>query len=1020
MRILFLLLFSLFVGTNGVKMDAIQIVKTLTKEEEMSSWPEYHHIWSDFPRTSGLTSITFCIRFQISSFTDARPAPTTHGIYALWGPGLDKSELIPPLYWPDRYLWKWDIYDPPSKINIGFDSELASFLNLNPKDAFEFVFNSNADHINIMEWHNVCMGYDTITKTYSHFQNGKKQVQFKHGYTVDKVSEFTNLTIGWGNVGIFTDMNVWNKLLSDQEMIDFTTCANMIEGTHFSWDINKWHINSTLEEKGKVKKILIRQEELCLRDMSKRIELFKPDGRGLNWESSDKLCRAFQGQLLKPPESFIEYEWQAEEFYRLFKAHPLLDAGYWMRGISAIYTTKQGEIPISQYTWIDPLDNRVLKTPPETILPEWVRWPEPSRKCYIRYTCGGEFDSCMWGRGVASQQRCSRVLGGAACTFEAPVWLTLRGLCSETKLDTTFKLLEPLEYSKDRAFGGTYGGSIKRNNVSLNWEIASPDNFRRATYNGSKLYPLGRNTWQITNDTCTGAGSVQISLILTACSMEQFTCDDGLCVGMDKRCDRKQDCEDLSDEKGCRLVSFDKEKYLKDIPPPPVGDSDENYYPSNSGNSSNDDLDEDMDSGINKLNVDLKVELIRILKIEEVNNVFVTQFKLEIIWKDSRLEYWNLKEDGNMNTLTEKEKQEIWIPKLVFHNTESKHVTLDDEKQHVSVVKHGDFKYNGIDTKDNIFVFKGTENYLVSKRIYDISWICEYNMIWYPFDTQKCSMEFVMGGSSGDFVKLIDAELTYSGPDDLTKYFIRSRSMKATRLDNGMFGVRVEVSLGRRLLATLMTVYFPTVLLNVIGHCTNFFKEFFFEAVITVNLTCMLVLTNMFINVSNNLPETSYIKMMDAWLIFNLILPFVEVLLHTYMDMLRSDDERSVNHHGTSVSIGEGVVNSEDKMKQDQKQPMMTLPNNVVTVAPADQEVKLDNDETYARAGVGMALVSRREDEQVAALKFYYAKLATFNMDNKEKLSMAKRFALYYNPILALTFVVAYWSLGIFKYNYPD
>ena len=38
----------------------------------------------------------------------------------------------------------------------------------------------------------------------------------------------------------------------------------------------------------------------------------------------------------------------------------------------------------------------------------------------------------------------------------------------------------------------------------------------------------------------------------------------------------------------------------------------------------------------------------------------------------------------------------------------------------------------------------------------------------------------------------------------------------------------------------------------------------------------------MFINVSNQLPKTSYIKMMDVWLIFNLILPFAEVLLHTY------------------------------------------------------------------------------------------------------------------------------------------
>ena len=60
---------------------------------------------------------------------------------------------------------------------------------------------------------------------------------------------------------------------------------------------------------------------------------------------------------------------------------------------------------------------------------------------------------------------------------------------------------------------------------------------------------------------------------------------------------------------------------------------------------------------------------------------------------------------------------------------------------------------------------------------------------------------------------------------------------------------------------------------------------------ITVNLTCMLVLTTMFINVSNNLPTTSYMKMIDVWLLFNLCLPFIVVLLHTYMDTLRDNQE---------------------------------------------------------------------------------------------------------------------------------
>ena len=53
----------------------------------------------------------------------------------------------------------------------------------------------------------------------------------------------------------------------------------------------------------------------------------------------------------------------------------------------------------------------------------------------------------------------------------------------------------------------------------------------------------------------------------------------------------------------------------------------------------------------------------------------------------------------------------------------------------------------------------------------------------------------------------------------------------------------------------------------------------------------MLVLTTIFIDVSNNLPKTSYMKMIDVWLLFTLLQPFIVVLIHTYMDSLMEDDD---------------------------------------------------------------------------------------------------------------------------------
>ena len=67
------------------------------------------------------------------------------------------------------------------------------------------------------------------------------------------------------------------------------------------------------------------------------------------------------------------------------------------------------------------------------------------------------------------------------------------------------------------------------------------------------------------------------------------------------------------------------------------------------------------------------------------------------------------------------------------------------------------------------------------------------------------------------------------------------------------------------------------MLVLIIVYATNFFKDFFFEAIVTVNLTSLLVLTTLFISVSSALPSTAYVKMVDVWLIFAQLVPWVEV-----------------------------------------------------------------------------------------------------------------------------------------------
>lgn len=96
----------------------------------------------------------------------------------------------------------------------------------------------------------------------------------------------------------------------------------------------------------------------------------------------------------------------------------------------------------------------------------------------------------------------------------------------------------------------------------------------------------------------------------------------------------------------------------------------------------------------------------------------------------------------------------------------------------------------------------------------------------------------------------------------------------------------------------ILTTYLPTMCLLIIFLSTHYFKPHYFEANVTVNLTGMLVMVTLYIGTSKSLPDTSYTKMIEIWMLFCLVFSFCEVLLHTFTEFVREDDDRLINHSG--------------------------------------------------------------------------------------------------------------------------
>ncbi len=246
---------------------------------------------------------------------------------------------------------------------------------------------------------------------------------------------------------------------------------------------------------------------------------------------------------------------------------------------------------------------------------------------------------------------------------------------------------------------------------------------------------------------------------------------------------------------------------------------------------------------------------------------------------DGRLTFLNLKKLADLNTLSVQVRDTMWIPQIIFHNTENKKESVSDDQAFATIKRSGSYILQPPSYLHNAHLYYGNENPITISRVYSEKFLCEFDMRVYPFDTQNCSVQIVMKGNSGNFVRLVSKKLQYLGPIDLTLYFVKQTDIYNVIIYPNIEAVRVEIIFQRRILSTILTTYLPSLLICLVSFSTTYFKPFFFEAMVTVNLTSLLVLCTLFISVSASLPETARIKMIDVWLLFCLSVPFMEVIL---------------------------------------------------------------------------------------------------------------------------------------------
>ena len=363
-------------------------------------------------------------------------------------------------------------------------------------------------------------------------------------------------------------------------------------------------------------------------------------------------------------------------------------------------------------------------------------------------------------------------------------------------------------------------------------------------------------------------------LKFTQCK-DEFTCHmHGYCISMMKRCNGHQDCSDGSDEANCTIMTFQ--------------DGYDKKYPS-----------------MENTTVLISMEIIDIWDIQELEMDYTVRLKTKIWWYDSRITFRNLKINEDKNHLSMNEIDQIWSPELLFLESygvgvikAGDHVSKDASKftgdGTVRILRNGNPQNNLLKELDEDYLYSGKENALLMTNHIVVKLGCRFSLEMYPFDSQLCPIKLNKTASQEpQFGMKWEKPPIIKDSIELMQFHV-IKDLQYNNTNEIQNEIRVYIKLQRKLAGHIFNTYIPTFCLIMIAGFTLFIDYSHFEATIMVALTTMLVIYTLHQSISDTLPATAYLKMIDIWLFGGLIVPFIIIGILIILDYLAMRESNAV------------------------------------------------------------------------------------------------------------------------------
>ena len=487
-----------------------------------------------------------------------------------------------------------------------------------------------------------------------------------------------------------TNLNIFSSTLSIEEMKSITEGEScLMEGDYLAWEDMEWILH------GQAGIETVEKENTCQVDPFLNLYYTRfPD--------MDACMHHCENLGTRVPSVTTSEDWATLQ--RSLKMN-LYD-----RGLNTLRLWLPVEDRKTEGDWIDFYTGNALQdyTPP---------WAASKPVGGTGANCAYLLDGNTW-----SDFSCDSSQSACMCSHKPTSYLEFRGLCPGSLVDVFYKPVNDLTDSRQLKLQGLEGTLIWYDKKEKLWILDLADsNVTGISRASHASFTLGKHNWTVKGDKDCNDGEPYVTeLKMSGCQQGKFTCSDGQCVGMDLRCDQLPDCRDESDEKNCNILVL-KDGYNKRVPPLHFGEP---------------------------VNVSVSMNVLKLVDINEDDYSIEIQFEISMMWNDNRVTYQNLKTRDSLNALKETDFEHLWLPKVIYENTDQKVTTrlgsIWEWETRVVVKRGGNYSLSKLDTLDETEIFTGFENSLIMSQTYTHTFQCNYKLSYYPFDTQVYLEAFLL------------------------------------------------------------------------------------------------------------------------------------------------------------------------------------------------------------------------------------------------------------------------------------